>query len=393
MLRRFLASPALFAWLGMLASLSWADSSTGLFPDPLPAHYRTGRRFAAAMEQPISGSWKGVPLRSILRRLSHEGEVALLLDRRVDPEQPVRIETGDRPLRVAVNEVAQATQLSVTRVGNCLIVAPAAPVLRLRTLIAMREAELGKASVSSPGLDRLRTQRATIAWEDLERPSEIVGRIGRLFGISIAGIDQIPHDLWAGATIPEATASEALSLVLNQFDLTFEWTPREAGVRLVPVPAHIAIERTYALHGKPAGPTLRTLQSAIDGLDAQTRGNKLIVRGTIEQHEMVASLLRGSGGPSSKSKLQSTSIEKQSFQLQAGGVSLRELFVELKKQGLPLEYDASLLKRAGIDLERKVDVDLPRLPAATFLTRLLDPYGLTYRFERGTVVVFPKSSP
>jgi hypothetical protein len=394
MLRGFFAPFVLVAFLGMLAASAWADSSTSLFPDPLPAHYRTGRRFAAAMEQPISGSWKGVPLRSILRRLSHDSEVSLLLDRRVDPDQPVRMETGDHPLRMAVNEVAQATQVAVTRVGNCLIVAPAAPVLRLRTLIAMREAELGKASVSSAGLDRLRSQRTTIAWGDLERPSEIVGRIGRLFGISIVGIDQVPHDLWAGATIPEATASEALSLVLNQFDLTFEWVPREVGVRLVPIPAHVAIERTYALHGKPAAPTLRMLQSAIEGLDAKSRGNKLIVRGTIEQHEMMASVLRGSSGSSqSKSKVTPTqSIEKQSFQLQAGGVSLRELFVELKKQGLPLEYDATLLKRAGVDLARKVDVDLPRLPAAEFLTRLLDPHGLTYRFERGTVIVLPKST-
>ena len=55
-----------------------------------------------------------------------------------------------------------------------------------------------------------------------------------------------------------------------------------------------------------------------------------------------------------------------------------------------MEYDAALLKKAGVDLRRKVDIDLPRLPAAEFLTRLLDPYKLTFRFEHGTVVVFPK---
>ncbi len=76
--------------------------------------------------------------------------------------------------------------------------------------------------------------------------------------------------------------------------------------------------------------------------------------------------------------------------LQAGGVSLQDLFVELKKQGLPIEYDAAELKKAGIDLGRKVAIDLPQLPAAEFLTRLLDPYGMTFRFERGAVVVSPK---
>jgi hypothetical protein len=279
----------------------------------------------------------------------------------------------------------------VTQVGNCLIVAPTIAVARLRTLIALRDMELGKHSASSAGAAQLRTQRATIDWEDLARPVDIVARIGRQFGLSIVGLERVPHDLWAGAAMPDATACEALSLVLNQFDLTFEWLSDQAGVRLVQVPEHVGIERAYALHGKPAPQTIRVLQSLIEGLDAQSRGNKLIVRGTLEQHEIVASVIRGTNSPlQAKSKQAALPIEKQSFLLQAGGVSLQELFVELKKQGLPLEYDAALLKKVGIDLRRKVDVDLPKLPAAEFLTRLLDPYGLTFRFERGTVVVIPK---
>ncbi len=168
----------------------------------------------------------------------------------------------------------------MTQVGNCLVVAPGIPVLRLRTLIALRDMELGKRSASAAGVAQLRTQRATITWEDLERPADIVARIGRQFGLSIVGLEQVPHDLWAGAAIPDATASEALSLVLNQFDLTFEWLSDEAGVRLVHVPDQVAIERTYTLHGKRVPQTLRILHSLIEGLDAQSRGNKLIVHGT-----------------------------------------------------------------------------------------------------------------
>jgi hypothetical protein len=392
MLARFCRALSLAVCLLTPASGDWADASgSTLFPDALPAHYRTGRRFATALEQPLSGSWKGVPLRSVLRRLSHERQISILLDRRVDPDQDVQLETGDRPLRSTVNEVARVTQLGVTQVGNCLIVAPAVPVLRLRTLIALRDKGLQRDSASDAAAAQLRTQKATIAWEDLERPAEIVTRIGRQFGLSVVGLEQIPHDLWAGATIPEATASEALSLVLNQFDLTFEWLPHESGVRLVPIPTQVAIERTYTLHGKSAAQTLRNLRSSIEGLDAETRGNKLIVRGTLEQHEIVSLVIRGGKGSApGKAKPTALPVEKQSFMLQAEGVSLQELFEELKKQGLPLEYNASGLKNAGVDLKRKVAVDLPRLPAAAFLTRLLDPYGLTFRFERGVVVVSPK---
>ncbi|HXY36897.1 MAG TPA: STN domain-containing protein [Planctomycetaceae bacterium] len=391
MVWRFCRALLLVGCLLEPGATAWAGSSTGLFPDPLPAHYRTGRNFTTALEQSISGSWKGVPLRSVLRRLSHEREVSILLDRRVDPDQDVKVETVDQPFRAVINEIAQATQLGVTQVGNCLVIAPATPILRLRTLVALRDMELAKRSASFEGASQLRTQKATIAWDDLERPADIVAGIGRQFGLSIVGLELIPHDLWAGATIPEATAPEALSLVLNQFDLTFEWLPRESGVRLVQAPAHPTIERSYSLRGKRAPQTIRILHSLIDGLDAQTRGNRLVVRGTVEQHEIVESVIRGANGSlQAKSKQTPVPIEKQSFMLQAGGVSLQELLIELKKQGLPLEYDAAVLKRAGVDLRRKVDVDLPRLPAAQFLARLLEPYGLTFRFEHGAVLVFPK---
>jgi hypothetical protein len=388
---RFFRPLVLAASLALPTARLSGDASKGLFADPLPSHYRTGHRLTTALQQPISASWKGVPLRTVLRRLSHEREVAILLDRRVDPDQLVQVETGDRPFRSAVNEVARTTQLGVTQVGNCLVVAPPIPVLRLRTLIALRDTELSRAASLSGSATQLRAQRATIAWDDLERPADIVSRIGRQFGLTIVGLDQIPHDLWAGATLPEVTAVEALSLVLNQFDLTFEWVPRESSVRLVRVPDRVAIERTYTLRNKSAPQTLRTLQSEIEGLDAETQGNKLVVRGTLEQHEAVSAVIRGSkGSGSSKSKQLPVQVEKHSFELQAGGVSLQELFEELKKQGLPIEYSAVELRAAGIDLDRKVSVNLPRLSATQFLTRLLDPHGLTFEFEHGTVVISPK---
>src|ERR1700722_11399395 len=108
----------LCACLSASAAAAPSEAPTSLFPDSLPTHYRTARRFTTALEQPISGSWKGVPLRAILRRLSPERPGAILLDRRVDPEQELLPARAVRPLQPAVNEIAQATQLGVTQVGN-----------------------------------------------------------------------------------------------------------------------------------------------------------------------------------------------------------------------------------------------------------------------------------
>jgi hypothetical protein len=388
----FRPSVTLFFVIVLFALANGADCKTAIFSDPLPAHYRTQGRFAAALDRPISATWKGVGLRTILRRLSHEREIAILLDRRVDPEQGIEIDTGEQSLRSAVDGIARLANLSVTRIGNSLLVAPPAAALRLRTLVAIRDKELASSDVdSSDRMLQLRTQRATIRWDDLDRPADIVRGIARQFGLSLAGIEQIPHDLWTGAVIPEATAAEALSLVLNQFDLTFEWTNRGAGVRLIAVPASVTIERSYALHGKSAGETLRVLQSKIEGLDAEIRRGQLVVRGTVEQHEMVAAVLGLSKGSlRTNGKRPAIPLERLSFALQARGVNLPELFDELRKQGLKIQYKADDLRKAGVDLKQKVSVDLPHLPASQFFTRLLDPYGLTFHFDRSTVIVEPK---
>jgi hypothetical protein len=180
-------------------------------------------------------------------------------------------------------------------------------------------------------------------------------------------------------------------VVLNQFDLTFEWTNHGAGVRLIAIPPSISIERNYALHGKPARETLRTLRSKIEGLEAEVQGGKLVVRGSIEQHDAVAYILGVAKAPARPAGNRlATSLECQSFTLQAHGVSLRDLFDELGKQGLTIRYNADELQKAGVDLKQKVSVDLPQLPAPKFFSRLLDPYGLTFHFDRTTVVVEPK---
>src|SRR5579872_7122808 len=91
----------------LLTSTIIGGPRSAIFSESLPARYRTQSRFSAAIERPIAGTWKGVSLRSILRRLSREREVSILLDRRVDPDQVIDIDTGERSLRSAIDEIAQ----------------------------------------------------------------------------------------------------------------------------------------------------------------------------------------------------------------------------------------------------------------------------------------------
>ena len=107
-----------------LTSTMIGGTRSSIFSEQLPVRYRTQARFSAALERPIAGTWKGISLRSILRRLSREREVSILLDRRVDPEQLIEIDTGERSLRTAIDEIAHTANAAAAPAGNCLVVAP-----------------------------------------------------------------------------------------------------------------------------------------------------------------------------------------------------------------------------------------------------------------------------
>jgi hypothetical protein len=122
-------------------------------------------------------------------------------------------------------------------------------------------------------------------------------------------------------------------------------------------------------------------------------GSQLSVRGTIEQHEAVAEVLgltKRASRPAGRTK--TLPLERQSFTLQAQNVTLRELIDELTNRGIAIRYDAAALRKSGVDLDRRVSIDVDNLPAREFFGRLFDPHGLKFRFDKGTVVVESRES-
>ena len=76
----------------------------------------------------------------------------------------------------------------------------------------------------------------TLQWPDLQSPQAILDNISQNYRFEIYGSEQVPWDLWAHATIPQTSVIEQLTLVLIQFDLTFQWQNEGSEVHLVPIP-------------------------------------------------------------------------------------------------------------------------------------------------------------
>jgi hypothetical protein len=381
-----LSAPLLVALCGSLAA---AD-------EPVP--FVTGPAFRKAIEQPISASWGDeATLRTIVQAIEEARRVAIVPDRRLDPSCYRSASAAGEPLRTALERLAGQWQSGASVVGNCIYLGPEDVAAKLRTLVKLRGDELAdKASAIPESRRSALTRASTIRWNDLDRPADVLGRLGEQFGLAIEGRELVPHDLWARAVLPEANAIEALSLVLVQFDLTFVWTDHGRGVRIERIPERVAIEKTYLpSRGLSPATAVARWQEQIPGLEARAESGKIIVSGTVEQLELVEIVRRGGRVPDRTRAPDGPALKPLHLQRYTGTVENKPASAVLQWLGaqsqgrLTFEYDAESLKAAGIDLETPVTVKLKEATIEELLKLIFDPLGVAFEIKDRTVLLKP----
>lgn len=364
-----------------------------------PAAFVSGSAFVKALERPFAAKWNVAELRKIIRDVETARHVSILPDRRLDP-------TGIRPA-IDANEtllgflerLAAAWNARATVIGNTVYLGPAPAAERLRTLIAMRRQELLDKSLAIPESRRTHLTRGMkFQWEDLDRPADLLGRLGEQYGVAIEGREKVPHDLWAGAHLADANVIEALALVLVQFDLTFAWIDHGRGIRIEPIPERVAIDQAYSPpSGMSADAALARWTELIPGLDAHIEQGKIHVSGTVEAHELVDYLRRNgrvpvkSGGtPKEVAKPGPLSRQRPSLTIQETPIrQVMELLQNSQTMQLKFEYDANELKAAGIDLETRVSFEVKNAPVEVLLKAAFDPLGVKFEIRDRTVKLKP----
>ncbi len=363
-----------------------------------PVQFVTGPAFRKAIEQPISGSWGDeATLRTIVQAIEEARRVAIVADRRLDPSCFRSASAAGEPLRTALERLAGQWQSGASVVGNCIYLGPSHVAAKLRTLVKLRGDELSdKASAIPESRRSALTRASTIRWNDLDRPADVLRRLGELYGLAIEGRELVPHDLWAGAVLPDANAIEALSLVLVQFDLTFSWTDHGRGLLIEPIPDRVAIEKTYPPpRGLSPAAAIARWQEQIPDLEARGEPGKLVVSGTVEQHELVEIVRRGGRVPDKTTAPDGPALKPLHLQRYTGTIENKPASAVLKSLGaqsqgqLIFEYDAEALKAAGIDLETPVTLKLKEATIEELLKLVLDPLGVAFEIKDRTVLLKP----
>ncbi|HZZ27839.1 MAG TPA: hypothetical protein VFE46_07500 [Pirellulales bacterium] len=335
-----------------------------------------------ALAQRVGIAWSNLPIRKALESLSKTQKIAIVLDRRVDPNQKIELAFEDVPLLEALGRIASRLQMGVTMLGPVAYFGPISTVLRLRTLAALRSDEASRLSPT----ERLRwTQAKPWKWPALSAPHDLLAALGNENGVQINGLDRIPADLWAAADLPPLTLPQRLTIVLAQFDFTYEPTADGTSLQIVSMPEKPVIERSYSVSGvSEVAAQLRQIKMLADA-QIEVIGSKLMVRGRQEDQEAVNDMLSG------RTAHRSNVSEGRKVYTLRVELPVGELLEALAKQmGVEIQLDRPAIAAAGISLETKVKVDVKQVSADELLHAVLEPVGLKYVQHDNVFEIKPK---
>lgn len=321
--------------------------------------------FRQQLSLPVGIAWGDNPLRPALDRLARSQQVAMLLDRRVDPDQRVEFTSRDESLELALARLCQQLELGRAVVGSVVYLGPRDTADRLATVAAMRRKDAG--NLPAAGKARWLKQQP-LAWPELSTPREIIDRLAAEGRFKVEGT--VPHDVWPAADFPSLPLTDRLSLVLAGFGLTYTMEQNGAVARLSPLPEAVEYAKSYT-RSDPAK-LAAELKRVLPQLDIQRKGDEVVVVARHEDHETIDRLLRGEKvrtvTPKGSEKLYSLRVENQS-----AGAVVKRIAQELGKE---LKYDEAALAR----LREKVSFTVQEVSLDSLLKTTLEPLGL-----KGTV--------
>ncbi|MGQ9576788.1 MAG: hypothetical protein ACUVUC_15900 [Thermoguttaceae bacterium] len=349
----------------------------------------SGAAFQRQLARPVPGaSWSNVPLRQAIRGISRATNVAILLDRRVDPDQRLSLTGTGLTVGQLLGRLAEDRRLGMTIPGPLVYLGPPQTSSRLRTvwLLAHQEAQ------KLPGPTRQKfLALGRLSWPDFAVPREILQDLAARSAVRIEGLEQIPHDLWAGVDLPPLSLVGRILVVAVQFDLSLEVPGDATGVRLVPIPEDVAIVKEYPA-GARAHRVARQWAALVPDCQIEVVGDRIRVRGLLEDHERLSG--QQAQVPHRRPPPPPSGWAHKRFTVNNAKGPLDRLLRDLASRlDLDFRIDQEALARAGISLSQEVSFSVREATIDELLEALLGPAGCTFQRRGNQVEVRPRSSP
>ncbi len=381
-------------WLAMVlvAMVALPGIRGALAQETVP--WLSGPAFERALAEETTIAWSGVPLGDALANLARQHRVAVLLDRRVDPNRLLTLE-GTLPLRDVFPNAARNVQLEpraplsrlapslgVSYFGPVVYVGPENAARNLRTVAEHRREEVRQA----PSSQRSRLLRSSrIEWGEAAQPRDLLSQLAEEAGVQIENLGDVPHDLWRAGSLPSLPWCDRLTLILAQFDLTFTLAPSGNQVRLRPIAEDdVAIQRSYP-GGADAAAMAERFRAKLPDAEIGTQGNQVLIRGRVEDHEVASGK---APTPSLPPGQRPQGVDH--YTLRINQVPLRTVLDYLKRNlKLELEIDDAALQAAELSLEHRVSFNVEQVSLDELLEAAVQGAGLTIQRDGQKVKIVP----
>jgi hypothetical protein len=337
-----------------------------------PVKWKTGSELTKALRAPLDRSGSDKPVGESLTALSQATSVAMLLDRRVDPNQAVSIDAHGISLADEIKRIATTLQLGTGTIGPVQYIGPKSTAPRVEAL-----SELRRHDATSSGR-RAWLKTAPSGWDDLAEPRELAQSIAADAGAKISNLAAIPHDVWPAWSGPPLSHVDRLTLVLAGFDLTFELRDDGTEVQIVPAPEQLTFERTYDIIDSVSKVSSQ-LRRLLPDIKVQGSGSKAIrVTATAEQHAQVADLLAGKSTTTKTIVVPGEKVYTFKAENQLIGAMVQTL---AKERGLKVQASESIIEK----LKQRGTVEVEKASFEAALKKVLDPVGIKYKLTEKTL--------
>jgi hypothetical protein len=303
----------------------------------------------APVHEPIVGDpttlsihWEGVPLGEAIGRLTLISSTPVFVDRRVDPEEHVALSIENGTAYEILEKLAATRALGVGRLDTLLYLGPTRAAGELNALASLRRADLSRLN---PDEQQTLSKRDAVTWPRLTEPRDLVARFVQDRGWQVVGSERIPYDLWATGRLPKMTMTDALTVLLIGFDLTYRPVPGQRTIEIVPIRD---VDLGKAPIAAPSAATIRATQS---------------------------------------SKKPSSQRYTLRVQEQPVGKVLDQLGRQLH---LEVNVDTAAIEAAGQSMDKRVSFDVKDADLTALLDALLRPAGLTYQRDGEQLKILPQ---
>ncbi len=344
-----------------------------------------GRALDRQLLQPIQAQWQGQPLRRAMQGLSRRTKVAAFLDRRIDPDAVLNLTIDADTTIQGWQHIAGDRDAAVVVYGPLLYLAPLEIADRILAVLSARQQELERLPVAR----RRALQRSSASgWQDLATPRELVSEMAREANLRVENLDAIPHDLWVSVSLPPMTWVERFSLVLANFDLTYEWTRPGRTISLQPFPAQPLLTRCYVVSPSAKRGINARWKSGPDTRMEFQGSSRLMVTADKETHSRLQefidrSQVRGSSPPRGRRQYQITVADED----RPVGAVIESLARQLQ---LKVRWNERAIRAEGLSKEALTSFKVEKASMEELFHAVLDPVGLKHRRSGDTLHIEPK---